>query len=78
MSATAQAPRLSSVDVLRIANDDAVRVYGDVSDLEISIRLQPDGWHVDYRPVNLEEQGGGPHYVIDPTDGTIKWKKYSQ
>ena len=78
MSATAQAPRLSSVDVLRIANDDAVRMYGDVSDLEISIRLQPDGWHVDYRPINPDEQGGGPHYVIDPTDGTITWKKYSQ
>jgi hypothetical protein len=78
MSATVQAPRLSSVDVLRIANDDAVHVYGDVSDLAISIRLQPDGWHVDYRPANPEEQGGGPHYLIDPTDGTIKSKKYDQ
>lgn len=78
MSATAQAPRLNSVQVLRIANDDAERMYGDVSDLEISIRLQPDGWHVDYRPANPEEQGGGPHYVIDPVDGTIKSKKYYQ
>lgn len=78
MSATVGAPRLSSVQVLRIANEDAERVYGDISDLEISIRLSADGWHVDYRPVNPEEQGGGPHYVIDPVDGTIKSKKYSQ
>ena len=78
MSATVQAPRLTSVQVLRIANDDAEPVYGDLSDLEISIRLQTDGWHVDYRPVNPVEQGGGPHYIIDPVDGTIKWKKYSQ
>jgi hypothetical protein len=78
MSATAHAPRLTSVQVLRIASDDAERAYGDLSELEISILLQPDGWHVDYRPTNPEEQGGGPHYVIDPADGSIKSKKYSQ
>ncbi len=78
MSATVQSPRLTSAEVLRIANEDAERMYGDISDLEIAIRLQADGWHVDYRPVNPEEQGGGPHYVIDATDGTIKSKKYSQ
>jgi hypothetical protein len=78
MSATVQSPRLTSAEVLRIANEDAERMYGDISDLEIAIRLQPDGWHIHYRPVNPDEQGGGPHYVIDPTDGTIKSKKYYQ
>jgi hypothetical protein len=63
------------VDELRIANDDAMCMYGDLSDLEISIRLQPAGWHVKYRPANPEEQGGSPHYVID---GNIKSKKYYQ
>jgi hypothetical protein len=78
MSTTVQPARLTSAEVLRIANDDAERMYGDLSDLEVSLRLQPDGWHVVYRPANPEEQGGGPHYVIDPVDGTIKSKKYYQ
>ena len=78
MSATLQTPRLNSVQVLRIANEDAERMYGDVSDLTITIRLDTDGWHVDYKPVDPDEQGGGPHYVIDPYDGTITAKRYYQ
>ncbi|HKA07461.1 MAG TPA: hypothetical protein VKD71_09405 [Gemmataceae bacterium] len=78
MSSTIQRPRLGSDQVLRIANDDAVRKYGDLSDFRISIRLLPDGWHVEYEPDTPDEQGGGPHYVIDPVDGTIISKKYYQ
>jgi len=78
MSTTIPPPPLTSDQILKIAREDAERVYGDVSDLEISIRLRSDGWHVEYRPADPEEQGGGPHYVIDPVDGTIKSKKYYQ
>ena len=78
MSTTVHPARLTSAEVLRLTNEDAERRYGDLSDLEVSLRLQPDGWHVVYRPANREEQGGGPHYVIDPVDGSIKWKKYYQ
>lgn len=78
MSTAVQPARLTSAEVLRIANEDAERMYGDVSDLEVSLRLQPDGWHVVYRTADPEEQGGGPHYVIDPVDGTIRSKKYYQ
>ena len=69
---------LSSDQVLRIANEDAIQAYGTVSDFRISIRLRSDGWHVEYEPADLEEQGGGPHYVIDASDGTIVSKKYYQ
>jgi hypothetical protein len=69
---------LSSDQVLRITNEDAIRVYGTVSDFQVAIRLHPDGWHVEYEPVDTDDQGGGPHYVIDATDGTIVSKKYYQ
>lgn len=78
MSATIQQSRLSSDQILRVANEDAVRQYRDVSDLKISIRLLDDGWHVEYSPLNPNVNGGGPHYVIDATDGTIISKKYYQ
>jgi hypothetical protein len=78
MSTTLQHPRLRSDQVLRIANEDAERAYGDLSDLKVSVRLHPDGWHVEYEPDTPGVQGGGPHYVIDPFDGTIKSKKYFQ
>jgi hypothetical protein len=78
MSSTIQQPRLGSDQVLRIANEDAVRMYGDISDFRISIRLHPDGWHVEYAPDTPGEQGGGPHYVIDPVTGSIVSKKYYQ
>jgi hypothetical protein len=63
---------------LRIANEDAVRVYRDLSRHRIEIRLADDGWHVEYRFDPAHGQGGGPHYVIDASNGTIKSKKYYQ
>ena len=78
MSTTLHQRRLSIDQVLRIANEDAERVYGDLTDLKVSIRLREDGWHVEYEPDTPGVQGGGPHYVIDPVDGTIKSKKYYQ
>ena len=69
---------LARYDVLRIAHRDAERVYGDLSDLAITLCLESDGWHVEYDLDTPGEQGGGPHYVIDPVDGTIISKTYYQ
>jgi hypothetical protein len=63
---------------LCVASEDATLVYRDLSDFTITIQLRSVGWSVDFRPANPDEQGGGPHYVIDPVDGTIKSKKYYQ
>jgi hypothetical protein len=73
-----QQRRLTSDEVLRIANEDAMNAYQDVSDFQISMRLRADGWHVEYAPSDPDVHGGGPHYVIDPVEGTIKSKKYYQ
>jgi hypothetical protein len=78
MSATIQATPLTCDQALRIANEDAVRVYRDLSRHRISVYLADDGWHVEYRFDPAYGQGGGPFYVIDPNDGTIKSKTYYQ
>jgi hypothetical protein len=70
--------QLTSDEVLRIANDDAARIYGDLANFKISIRLSLDGWHVNYDLVDADMQGGGPQYVIDAIEGTILSKKYYQ
>lgn len=64
--------------ILRIAHLDAKRVYGDLTGFRITLRRQPDGWHIGYDPESPDVQGGGPHYLIDPVDGTILKKTYYQ
>ena len=70
--------QLTSDEVLRIANNDAALVYGDLANFKISIRMSLDGWHVEYDLVDPDMQGGGRHYVIDRNDGKIVSKKYDQ
>ena len=77
-SAMATPPRLACDAILRIAQADAERVYRDLTHLTITLRLEEDGWHVHYDPSRPGWQGGGPHYVIDPVDGTILSRKYYQ
>jgi hypothetical protein len=68
-----------SVDaILRIAHEDGLAAYRDLSGYRVSIELRPDGWHVDYELSNPNLNGGGPHYVIDPRAGTILSKYYEQ
>jgi hypothetical protein len=71
-------PTVSGDQALRIAEADAVAAYGDLSAYRIILALEPDGWHVDYELKNPQLLGGGPHYRIDPTNGSILWKKYEQ
>ncbi len=44
----------------------------------IAIVLEADGWHVDYELKDTHLNGGGPHYLIDPSTGMILAKKYEQ
>jgi hypothetical protein len=69
---------LTCHEILRIAHEDAEKVYDDLSDCRIEIRRLPDGWHVDYVIIDPEINGGAPHYVIDLNDGAILHKRYEQ
>jgi hypothetical protein len=69
---------LTSDAILRVAREDAEHVYKDLQRFRISLFLEPDGWHVEYRLTEPMVSGGGPHYVIDPVTGAILSKKYYQ
>ena len=71
-------PSITSDQALRIARQDAERVYRDLSSYRATVSLEPDGWHVDYELKDPQVQGGGPHYVIDSGDGAILAKQYEQ
>lgn len=71
-------PHISRDQALQIAHVDAEKVYRDLSGYQVNIQLEQDGWHVDYELKDPSMQGGGPHYVIDPTSGTILRKRYEQ
>ena len=77
MTAVLQQP-LTRDDVVRIAQTDANAVFDDLSDCRIEAELLSDGWHVDYVMIDPEINGGAPHYIIDPNDGTILRKRYEQ
>jgi hypothetical protein len=77
-TATSPATRLAVNEILRIAQQDAERVYRDLSGMRISIYLCTDGWHVEYDHTVPLMAGGGPYYVIDPETGAIVSKCYYQ
>jgi hypothetical protein len=69
---------VSCDEALRIARTDAERGYGDLSSYRIEVSLEPDGWHLDWELTRPGHQGGGPHYVIDPSDGRILYRRWDQ
>jgi hypothetical protein len=69
---------LASDEILRIARQDAERVYKDLHRFRINLYLEPDGWHVEYHLAKPLVAGGGPYYLIDPINGAILSKKYYQ
>lgn len=71
-------PSLSPDQALKIAREDAEKVYRDLSRYVIRLVLQSDGWHVDYDLQDARARGGGPHYVIDAATGEILSKRYEQ
>ncbi len=78
MQSTAPLAVMAGDQILTIAQQDAVRAYGDLSIFRIQLALEGDGWHVDYELKNPAWKGGGPHYVIDPHSGAILSKRYEQ
>ena len=69
---------LAVAEILRIAHQDALAVYRDLSGFKITLTPCPDGWHVDYDLTDPLSAGGGPHYVIDPDTGNILARRYEQ
>jgi hypothetical protein len=80
MSAVLTQPEVtvSSARALEIAAADATRMYRDLSRYEIRIRLEDDGWHVEYSLLHKRLHGGGPHYIINASTGDITSKRYYQ
>lgn len=68
---------LPRAEILRIAQEDALKAYRDLSIMEVKAELRDDGWHVEYEPRG-EVNGGGPHYLIHPETGQILKKTYYQ
>jgi hypothetical protein len=63
---------------LQIARLDAEKRYKDLSCYRITLALESDGWHVDYELKEDNQNGGGPHYILDAVTGAIKSKSYEQ
>jgi hypothetical protein len=80
MNATSppKAAAIASDEALRIARLEAEKAYRDLSGYRATVVLETDGWHVDYELKNPDLNGGGPHFVIDPADGRILWRRYDQ
>ncbi len=77
-SAGIQPPALPSDEVLKVARLDAEQAYRDLKPYRVSLTLEADGWHIDYDLKDPDQNGGGPHYVIDPVTGAILSKRYDQ
>jgi uncharacterized membrane protein YkoI len=77
-TSTPTAPVVSGDAALRVALADAAGVYDDLHLYHIALRLEPDGWRVDFEFKDEDAQSGGPHYVIDATTGAILSKRYEQ
>jgi hypothetical protein len=71
--------KITSDEALRIARLDGEKAYrDDLSDCRVTVVMEADGWHVDYELKDPNWNGGGPHYIIDASDGHIVWKIYEQ
>ena len=71
-------PSIASDQALQIAPLDAEKRYRDLTCYRITLALESDGWHVDYELKEDNQNGGGPHYILDAVTGAIKSKSYEQ
>ena len=76
--AESKSKRIEADEAVKIARLDAEHAYRDLSMYRIVITIEHDGWHVDYELRNPNQQGGGPHYIIDSGTGRIVTKRYEQ
>jgi hypothetical protein len=80
MTTAVDTPTITVNQAITIASDDAIPMYGAerLNRLQLTATLHDDGWHVEWHQWRPRHTGGGPHYVIDATTGSIVSKKYSQ
>ncbi|MGL6097513.1 MAG: hypothetical protein ACRC7O_17160 [Fimbriiglobus sp.] len=80
MPVAAAPPAVQCDQALAVAHADATLAYRDLTRHRVEVRLENDGWHVEYsfRGTGRFHTGGGPHYVIDATTGEIVSRKYYQ
>lgn len=69
---------ISKEEALRIAHEDASRIYRDLSIYEITATLKDNNWYVDYEINDPTMLGGGPHYTISAETGEIISFRYEQ
>jgi hypothetical protein len=71
-------PPISEKEALAIAEENARRIYRDLSIYRVDAKLVEGDWHVDYELPDSTMVGGGPHYVISAETGEIKSFRYEQ
>ena len=67
---------ITEKEALEIAQADAQIAYQDLTVYKVDAHLENDNWVIAYAP--KQGRGGGPHYVISGTDGSILNKVYYQ
>lgn len=70
--------RIDRESALRIAEDDAAKMYRDRGIYKVTAKLKNGRWFVDYNITNPQMVGGGPHYVISAKTGEIISRRYEQ
>ena len=65
-------------EALRIAREDAERVYLDLSIYTATAQRDGGVWRVSYSPTDPFTLGGGPSYVISAETGEILERRYEQ
>lgn len=71
-------PSITSDQALRIARQDAERIFVDLLPYRAAVSLEQDGWHVDYELKLPHLQGAGARYVIHAEDGAILARQLEQ
>ena len=73
-------PFLNHHRAVVIAEGDAQKAYRDLARYRVDVRLEHQGWVVEYhfRGSGRFHTGGGPHYLIHPETGEILSKTYYQ
>jgi hypothetical protein len=61
--------KVTKEEALEVAQQDAARAYGDLSLYRVDVRLESDGWNIEYWFKDPNVNGGGPHYLIDEQTG---------
>lgn len=73
-----QLERIPEERALEIAEEDAAKVYGDLSIFEVTIDTVSTRWKIDYHSLDTAKVKEGPHYLVARRGGKIIMKYYPQ